>query len=46
MSIKLPLFEDVATLIGLLVAAPGLSLAEVTRSLAFDGFASLGIGAI
>lgn len=40
------LFEDSAALLGLLVAAVGLTLSQVLNQPAFDGIASIGIGVI
>lgn len=40
------LFEDSAALLGLLIAFAGLAAAQLTARPAFDGIASLGIGAV
>jgi cation diffusion facilitator family transporter len=43
-SIKVPMLEDSAALIGLALAGAGLALAEFTGNHIFDGLASIGIG--
>jgi cation diffusion facilitator family transporter len=43
-TMKVPLYEDVAALTGLLIAAVGLLLLQVTGNEIFDGLASLCIG--
>ena len=43
-TMKVPLYEDVAALIGILIAASGLFLSEMTGSHLFDGLASIFIG--
>jgi cation diffusion facilitator family transporter len=45
-SLKAVFLEDLAALIGLLLAATGLALTEVTGSPVFDGVASILIGAL
>ncbi|MDQ3910597.1 MAG: cation diffusion facilitator family transporter [Actinomycetota bacterium] len=45
-SLKVPLYEDAAALTGLLIAAAGLLLVQITGSTNFDGIASIGIGII
>jgi divalent metal cation (Fe/Co/Zn/Cd) transporter len=43
---KVPLYEDAAALTGLLTAATGLLLTQITRNSLFDGIASIGVGVI
>ena len=43
-SIKVPILEDSAALVGLALAAGGLALTEFTGDGVFDGLASIGIG--
>ncbi|HET7478525.1 MAG TPA: cation diffusion facilitator family transporter [Rubrobacteraceae bacterium] len=45
-TMKVPLYEDVAALIGILIAATGLLLTRTTGSPVFDGAASIGIGVV
>ena len=45
-TMKVPLYEDVAALIGILIAASGLFLSEMTGSHLFDGLASIFIGVL
>jgi cation diffusion facilitator family transporter len=45
-SMKVPLYEDAAALVGLLVAAGGLALVQATGNAVFDGLASIGIGLV
>ncbi len=45
-TMKVPLYEDAAALTGLLIAAAGLLLVQITGSTNFDGIASIGIGII
>lgn len=43
---KVPLYEDVAAITGIVVAAGGLILTQVTEDHLYDGLASIGIGVI
>ena len=43
---KVPLYEDVAALLGIVIAASGLFLTQLTGSHVFDGAASICIGFI
>ena len=45
-TMKVPLYEDAAALVGLMIAALGLFLAQVTGKALFDGLASIGVGAV
>ncbi len=45
-TMKVPLYEDVAALIGILIAASGLFLSEMTGSHLFGGLASIFIGVL
>jgi cation diffusion facilitator family transporter len=45
-SMKVPLYEDAAALVGLLAAAGGLALVQATGNAVFDGLASIGIGLV
>lgn len=45
-TMKVPLYEDVAAITGILVAATGLVLTQVTGDHLYDGLASVGIGFI
>ncbi len=45
-TIKVPLYEDIAALAGLVIAAVGLFATQVTGNPIFDGLASIGIGVI
>jgi divalent metal cation (Fe/Co/Zn/Cd) transporter len=41
-----PLYEDVAALVGLVIAAAGLFFTQLTSNTVYDGIASIGIGAV
>jgi cation diffusion facilitator family transporter len=45
-TMKVPLYEDVAAITGIAVAAAGLLLTQITGSHVYDGLASIGIGVI
>jgi len=45
-TMKVPLYEDVAALTGIAVAATGLFLTQITGNHVYDGLASIGIGLI
>lgn len=45
-TIKVPLYEDTAALIGLFVAGVGIFLTQMTGSVIFDGIASIVIGLV
>jgi cation diffusion facilitator family transporter len=45
-SMKVPLYEDAAALVGLVIAAGGLALVQVTGNAIFDGLASIGVGLV
>ena len=45
-TMKVPLYEDVAALTGIAVAATGLVLTQITDNHVYDGLASIGIGVI
>lgn len=45
-SMKVPLYEDAAALVGLAIAAGGLALVQVTGNAVFDGLASIGVGLV
>jgi cation diffusion facilitator family transporter len=45
-SMKVPLYEDAAALIGLIIAAAGLALVQITGNAIFDGLASVGVGLV
>jgi cation diffusion facilitator family transporter len=45
-TMKVPLYEDVAAITGIAVAAIGLFLSEITGNHVYDGLASIGIGVI
>jgi divalent metal cation (Fe/Co/Zn/Cd) transporter len=43
---KVPLYEDAAALLGLLIAASGLYATQLTGNGIYDGIASIGIGGV
>jgi cation diffusion facilitator family transporter len=45
-TMKVPLYEDVAAITGIAVAAMGLCLTQITGNHVYDGLASIGIGVI
>ena len=45
-TMKVPLYEDAAALIGLTIAATGLFVTQMTGNSVFDGIASIGIGVV
>lgn len=45
-TMKVPLYEDVAAIVGIVVAVAGLVLTQVTGDHLYDGLASIGIGVI
>jgi len=45
-TMKVPLYEDVAALVGLIIAAAGLFLTQVTGNRVFDGLGAIGIGLV
>ncbi len=45
-TLKVPLYEDTAALIGIVIAAAGLFLTEVTDNAIYDGLASVGVGVV
>lgn len=45
-TIKVPLYEDTAALVGLIIAAAGLFITQETGNKIFDGIASIGVGVV
>ncbi len=45
-SMKVPLYEDAAALVGIAIAAAGLAIVQITGNAVFDGIASIGIGLV
>ncbi len=45
-TMKVPLYEDAAALTGVLIAAAGIFLTQVTGNPLFDGLASIGVGGV
>jgi cation diffusion facilitator family transporter len=45
-TMKVPLYEDMAALVGLLIAAGGLFVTQSTGDTVYDGIASMGIGVV
>jgi cation diffusion facilitator family transporter len=45
-TMKVPLYEDVAALVGLVIAAAGLFVTQLSRNTLYDGIASIGIGVV
>ena len=45
-TMKVPLYEDIAALTGILIATAGLFLTQISGDHVFDGIASIGIGAV
>ncbi len=45
-TLKVPLYEDVAALTGLIIAAAGLFLTQTTGVTLYDGLASIGVGMV
>jgi cation diffusion facilitator family transporter len=45
-TMKVPLYEDAAALVGLVIAAAGLFVTQLTGNTVFDGLASIGIGVV
>jgi cation diffusion facilitator family transporter len=45
-TLKVPLYEDAAALTGLVIAAGGLFLTQLTGDTLYDGLASIGIGVV
>jgi divalent metal cation (Fe/Co/Zn/Cd) transporter len=43
---KVPLYEDVAALVGLVIAAAGLLFTQLSGNTLYDGIATVGIGAV
>jgi divalent metal cation (Fe/Co/Zn/Cd) transporter len=43
---KVPLYEDSAALVGLLIAAAGLLVTQLTGNTLYDGIASIGVGVV
>jgi divalent metal cation (Fe/Co/Zn/Cd) transporter len=43
---KVPLYEDVAALVGLVIAAAGLFVTQLSGNTLYDGIASIGIGVV
>ncbi len=43
---KVPLYEDAAALTGIIIAATGLVITQLTGSALFDGLASIGVGIV
>ena len=44
--LKVPLYEDVAALTGIVIAALGLFLTQLTGNHVYDGIASVGVGLV
>jgi cation diffusion facilitator family transporter len=45
-TLKVPLYEDVAALVGVVIAAAGLFVTQVTGNHVYDGIASIGVGVV
>jgi cation diffusion facilitator family transporter len=45
-TMKVPLYEDAAALTGVVIAAAGLLLVQLTGNAVFDGIASIGVGIV
>jgi cation diffusion facilitator family transporter len=45
-TMKVPLYEDAAALMGVVIAASGLFLVQLTGNALFDGIASIGVGVV
>ncbi len=45
-TIKVPLYEDMAALVGLVIAVSGLFATQLTGNSVYDGIASIGIGGV
>ena len=45
-TIKVPLYEDMAALVGLSIAISGLAATQLTGNSVYDGIASIGVGAV
>ena len=45
-TMKVPLYEDTAALAGLVIAAAGLFLTQLTDNALYDGMASIGVGVV
>ena len=45
-TIKVPLYEDMAALVGLVIAVSGLLATQLTGNSVYDGIASIGIGGV
>lgn len=45
-TMKVPLYEDAAALTGLIIAAAGLFLTQITGNAIFDALASIGVGVV
>ncbi len=45
-TMKVPLYEDIAALVGLLIAISGLYATQLTGNGVYDGIASIGVGAV
>jgi cation diffusion facilitator family transporter len=45
-TMKVPLYEDVAALVGLVIAAAGLFVTQLSGNTLYDGIASIGIGVV
>jgi cation diffusion facilitator family transporter len=45
-TMKVPLYEDVAALVGLVIAAAGLLFTQLSGNTLYDGIATVGIGAV
>jgi len=45
-TMKVPLYEDIAALVGLVIAAGGLFVTQLTGNTVFDGIASIGVGVV
>lgn len=45
-TLKVPLYEDTAALMGLVIAAAGLFLTQMTGNQLYDGIASIAVGAV
>jgi hypothetical protein len=43
---KVPLYEDVAALVGIVIAAGGLFVTQSTGDTVYDGIASIGVGVV
>ncbi len=45
-TLKVPLYEDAAALVGIVIAAAGIFLTQMTGNHVYDGIGSIGVGAV